>query len=96
MPRTTLAVMTEEEFRSELAARGYGEPTSYEFTPDFDGEFHTHDFAAMAMVTDGEFRLVLEDETRVFTKGGWCEVAAGTVHLEQSGSSGATILAGRK
>ncbi|WP_420621393.1 cupin domain-containing protein [Candidatus Poriferisodalis sp.] len=88
--------MTEDEFRAELAARGYGEPRSFVFPPDADGEFHSHEFSAMVMVTEGEFRLGLDDETRVFEPGEWCELAAGTVHLEQAGPSGATILAGTK
>ena len=88
--------MTEDEFRSELAARGYGEPRSYEFEPDADGELHSHEFSAMAMVTEGEFRLGLTDETRVMGAGDWCEVSAGTLHSEMAGPVGATLLVGTK
>ena len=88
--------MTEDEFRSELAARGYGEPRSYGFEPDADGELHSHDFSAMAMVTEGEFRLGLTDETRVMGVGDWCEVAAGELHSEHAGPVGATLLVGTK
>lgn len=88
--------MTEDEFRSELAARGYGEPRSYSFEPDADGELHSHDFSAMAMVTEGEFHLGLEDETRVMAVGDWCEVSAGTRHSEKAGALGATLLVGSK
>lgn len=88
--------MTENEFRSELAARGYGEPRSYEFEPDADGELHSHEFSAMAMVTEGEFRLGLTDETRVMEVGDWCEVSAGTLHSEMAGPVGATLLVGTK
>lgn len=88
--------MNEDEFRSQLEAAGYGEATVTTYGPYADGEFHTHDFSAMLMVTDGEFRLVLEGETQTFTKGDWCEVPAGTVHYEQSGSEGASVLAGKK
>jgi len=88
--------MTEDEFRSELVARGYGEPRSYEFEPDADGELHSHEFSAMAMVTEGEFRLGLTDETRVMGVGGWCEVSAGTLHSEMAGPVGATLLVGTK
>ena len=91
-----MSAMTEDEFRSELVERGYREPRSTVFAPNADGELHSHDFSAMVMVTDGEFRLVLEDETRVFGAGDWCEVAAGTVHAEQAGPAGATLLAGTK
>lgn len=88
--------MTEDEFRSELVARGYGEPRSYEFEPDADGELHSHEFSAMAMVTEGEFRLGLTDETRVMGVGDWCEVSAGTLHSEMAGAVGATLLVGTK
>jgi len=88
--------MTEDEFRSELAARGYGEPRSYAFEPDADGELHSHEFSAMAMVTEGEFRLGLTDETRVMGVGDWCEVSAGTLHSEMAGPVGATLLVGTK
>ena len=88
--------MTEDEFRSELAAQGYGEPRSYEFEPDADGELHSHEFSAMAMVTEGEFRLGLTDETRVMGVGDWCEVSAGTLHSEMAGPVGATLLVGTK
>lgn len=88
--------MTEEEFRTELAARGYGEPRDAVFEPHADGELHSHDFSAMAMVTDGEFRLGLEGETRVMAVGDWCEVSAGTLHSEHAGPIGATLLVGTK
>lgn len=88
--------MTEEEFRTELATRGYGEPRDAVFEPHADGELHSHDFSAMAMVTDGEFRLGLEDETRVMAVGDWCEVSAGTLHSEHAGPVGATLLVGTK
>ena len=88
--------MTESEFRSQLKASGYSEPTVTTYEPNADGEFHTHDFSAMLMVTDGEFRLVLDEETQTFRTGDWCEVPAGTVHYEQSGGEGASLLAGKK
>ena len=68
--------MTEEEFRTELAARGYGDPRSYSFEPNADGELHSHEFSAMAGV------------------GG--EVSAGTLHSENAGPVGATLLVGTK
>ena len=88
--------MTEDEFRAELAARGYGEPRNAEFPSGADGELHSHDFSAMAMVTEGEFRLGLTDETRVMAVGDWCEVPAGMLHSEQAGPIGATLLVGTK
>lgn len=88
--------MTEDEFRSELAAQDYGEPRNAEFEPHANGELHSHEFSAMAMVTRGEFRLGLEDETRVMGVGDWCVVSAGTLHSEMAGPVGATLLVGTK
>ncbi|MGH1490205.1 MAG: cupin domain-containing protein [Acidimicrobiales bacterium] len=88
--------MTEDEFGAKLSAAGYGEPTTKVWEANADGEFHTHDFSALLMVTDGEFRVVLEDETKVLKSGDWCEVVAGTVHCEQTGANGATVVAGTR
>ena len=89
-------VMTEEEFRAQLDTKGYHDVAVKEWEPNADGEFHTHDFSAMLLVTRGEFRLVLEDETRSFGPGQWCEVPIGTVHYEQAGVDGASVIAGSK
>lgn len=43
-PSTSFDGMTEEEFRNQLAAAGYGEPSTTAYGPNADGEFHTHDF----------------------------------------------------
>lgn len=88
--------MTEDEFGAKLAAGGYGEAKTKIWEANADGEFHTHDFSALLMVTEGEFRVVLEDETRTLRAGDTCEVVAGTVHLEQTGSEGATVVAGTR
>ena len=88
--------MNEEDFRAQLTSNGYTEAGVTEWAPNGDGEFHTHDFSAMLLVTQGEFRLVLEGETQTFAPGEWCEVPTGTVHYEQSGAEGASVLAGRK
>lgn len=88
--------MTEDEFRTEAAAKGYGNVAVTEWEANADGEFHTHEFSALVMVTRGEFRLVLEDGTQSFAPGQWCEVPEGTVHYEQAGPEGASVLAGKK
>lgn len=88
--------MTEEDFRVQLETNGYLDVAVQEWDPNSDGEFHTHEFSAMIMVTKGEFRLVLEDETQSFGPGQWCEVPTGTVHYEQTGAEGALLIAGKK
>lgn len=91
-----VCAMTEEEFRTKLAADGYHKVSSKDWEPNADGEFHTHDFDAMLMVASGEFRVVYEHGTESFGPGQWCAVPAGTVHYEQTGADGAVVIAGTK
>jgi quercetin dioxygenase-like cupin family protein len=88
--------MTEDEFQAKLKAGGYGDVSSKQWEPETDGEFHSHEFSAMLLVTEGEFRVVYEGGTEAFGPGESCEVTAGTVHYEQTGPAGAVVLAGKK
>ena len=84
--------MTEDQFRQQLQEKGYGEAKIREFEPNQDKEMHTHDLSAMALVMRGEFILALESESTSYAPGEWCELIAGTVHTEQTGPDGATVL----
>lgn len=84
--------MTEEQFRTQLREKGYGEAKVKEFEPNLDKPMHTHDLSAIGFVIKGEFSLALESESTTYGPGEWCELPAGTVHTEQTGASGATLL----
>ncbi len=84
--------MTEDEFQTQATKRGYGEVTSKVHQPDVVNDFHTHPFSAMLLVTDGHFTVTLEESSRVFGPGEWCEVPAGTKHFEKTDNDGATVL----
>ncbi|MDH3451283.1 MAG: cupin domain-containing protein [Gammaproteobacteria bacterium] len=88
--------MTEEEFKQQLRNKGYGEPRTKEYAPNANEAQHTHDFSVLAMVTRGELTLAYEDGSTTYKPGECCELAAGTVHGEQAGANGATLLLGRK
>lgn len=89
--------MDKPTFEKQLSDRGYGEPREHFFESSKDVDMHTHDFSAMLLVTEGEFRLVLEDGTHTFAPGDWCELEAGTLHTEKTGPDGAkTLLATRQ
>lgn len=83
--------MNEAEFKQRAAALGYGEPQVKDFPPNQNGEMHTHDFTAFAMVADGEFILEYEDGDVSYMPGDTCELAAGTRHNEKTGPNGATV-----
>lgn len=83
--------MNEVEFRQRAADLGYGEPQAKDYAPNQSGDLHSHDFSAIAMVADGEFILEFEDGEVTYGPGDSCEVAAGTMHSEKTGSAGATV-----
>ena len=88
--------MNEAQFRQQLKEQGYSEAESLEYKPNSVSDIHTHEFSAFAFVLSGEFTLVTEDGSVTHQPGEACELAAGTLHSEQTGASGATILFGKK
>ena len=84
--------MNESDFRIEAIARGYSEPRFKEFEPNLFSEMHGHDFAVFGLVTRGVLRLGYEDGSEaVFNVGEYCELPAGKIHSERTGSDGATF-----
>ena len=88
--------MNEAQFRQQLQEQGYGEAQSLEYEPNMVNDRHTHDFSAFVFVLSGEFTLVTEDGSVTHQPGESCKLAAGTLHSEQTGVSGATLLIGKK
>ena len=88
--------MDEAQFRQQLQEQGYGEAQSLDFEPNSANDMHTHDFSAFALVLRGAFTLVTEDGSVTHQPGEACKLAAGTLHCEKTGASGATILIGKK
>ena len=88
--------MNEAQFKQQLQEKGYGTAEALEFGPNMTKEMHSHDFSAFAFVVSGEFTLATEDGSATHQPGEACEVPAGTLHSEQTGPDGATILIGKK
>ncbi len=88
--------MNEAQFRQQIHEQGYGEAQPVDFEPNFAADMHTHDFSAFVLVTSGAFTLVTEDGSVTHQPGEACTLAAGTLHSEQTGADGATILLGKK
>ncbi len=88
--------MNEAHFRQQLQEQGYSEAQAIEYEPNLANDMHTHDFSTFAFVLSGEFTLVTEDGSVTHQPGEACKLAAGTIHCEQTGASGATILIGKK
>jgi quercetin dioxygenase-like cupin family protein len=88
--------MNEAQFKQQLQEQGYGEAQSIDYEPNMANDMHTHDFDAFVFILSGEFTLTTEDGEATHGPGETCQLAAGTLHRENAGSSGATILVGRK
>ena len=88
--------MNEAQFSRQLQEQGYSEAQPLEYEPNSVKDMHTHDFSAFVLVLSGEFTLVTEDGSVTHQPGEACKLAAGTLHSEQTGASGATILFGKK
>lgn len=88
--------MDEAQFRQRLLGQGYAEAQSLEYEPNSANDMHTHDFSVLALVLSGAFTLVTEDGSVTHQPGEACTLAAGTLHSEQTGASGATLLIGKK
>ncbi len=88
--------MNDAQFRQQLQEKAYNEPQALDFEPNMFIDMHTHDFSAFALVVSGELTLATEDGSVTHLPGDACEIAAGTLHSERTGASGATILIGKK
>jgi len=88
--------MNEQQFRQHLQSNGYGDGEIKDFEPNTDGPMHTHEFSAKLMVMSGEFTLARESGATTYGPGEICELEAGVLHTERTGSAGARVLLGRK
>ena len=88
--------MTEDEFRQELKAEGYGEPEILSAGPGPLKELHTHDQTQKVLVLSGDFIMITDEGFRTYTEGDCYVNVAGTLHTEQFGPNGCTVLMGKK
>ncbi len=88
--------MNETQFRQQLAEQGYGAGVPLEYKPHTAREMHTHDTTNFLLVLSGELTLVTENRSVTYHPGDTCTLAAGTLHSEQTGASGAAGLVGKK
>ncbi len=77
--------MSEQEFREYARSLGYGDVQTIELEPNMDGDFHTHDFSALGMVTRGTSTIVFENESISNGPGEFCEVKAGVRMMRRPG-----------
>lgn len=88
--------MNAETFTADAKAAGYNKFSEREYSAaPADGE-HSHDFDARVMVTGGAITLTIEGDRKLYQPGDWCEVLSGTVHQEEVGPEGVTLLVAKR
>ncbi len=88
--------MNPHEFEAGLKAEHYGEITTVERAAGYALGEHQHKYDACALITAGDFTLVVEGVARKYAVGDIFRLSAGIVHLESAGPNGASFLVGRR
>ncbi len=87
--------MQRETFVSALAEEGFPEPVIVFREPGLMQE-HAHAFEAKALILEGEIRIRVGDDERLYQVGDVFHLPANTPHVEHYGPDGVQYLAGRK
>ncbi|NQV98586.1 MAG: cupin domain-containing protein [Rhodospirillales bacterium] len=88
--------MNRNEFEQYLASNAYAPAQAVTYPPHMSNDMHTHEFTACLLIVEGTLTLTTESGAITYQTGESCEVAAGTLHSEQTGADGVTFLASRK
>ena len=88
--------MTREDFLARLQREGYAEIVTVERAANGELDEHTHPFAALALILDGEIEIRCAGERRLYRAGDIFRLAAETLHSERYGPAGVRYLVGRK
>lgn len=83
--------MQREAFVSDLAKAGFPEPTMV-MRKAGTSEEHSHDFDARILVIDGEIRIRIGDDERMYTAGDAFYLPAHVRHAERYGANGVQFL----
>jgi len=88
--------MNASEFETGLKRDGYLDIETKTTPANTASKPHAHEFSVRALVLAGDLTLTWDGKSRTFRAGEIFEMAAGCVHTEQYGPTGATSLVGRK
>lgn len=85
-----------QRYAARALRDGYDEVLSRSWPPDSQIAEHTHPFAVRALIVAGEMWLTVGGETRHLRAGDEFTLAAGEVHAERYGWSGASYWVARR
>ena len=88
--------MTTQEFHDELKANGFNEAVPIVREAGYALGEHQHPFDACALITSGDFTLVVDGVSTRYGVGEVFRLGAEVPHLEAAGPQGASYLSGRR
>ena len=88
--------MSPQEFEANLKAENFEEMVAIEREAGYALGEHRHPFDACALITAGDFTLVVDGVTTNYAVGDVYRLAAGKAHHEKAGPAGASYLVGRR
>ena len=88
--------MNIQEFETQLKAENFDEIVMVEQPIGYAMGEHQHPFDACALITKGDFTLVVGGVSTTYGVGDIFRLPAQTLHHENAAPHGATYLAGRK
>lgn len=83
-------------FEAELARDGYVEIARRAYPAGHSNGEHGHHFTARGLVLEGEFIITMGGERRSYLPGDVFSVKEDTLHAEDVGPNGVSLLVGRK
>ncbi|MEJ1268583.1 cupin domain-containing protein [Pantoea ananatis] len=72
--------MTEQQFRTLLAEKGFAEPVIVERGANSELDHHEHPFEAMALILSGDITLYTENQATTYREGDIFHLHAGQPH----------------
>ena len=88
--------MNTQEFHDELKANRFDPAVAIDRPAGYAMGEHLHPFDACALITAGDFTLVVDGVSTRYGVGEVFRLAAGTPHLEAAGPNGVSYLSGRR
>ena len=88
--------MNIQKFHDELKANHFNDAVAIEREVGYALGEHQHPFDACALITAGDFTLVVDGVSTRYGVGEVFRLGAGVPHLEAAGPQGASYLSGRR
>lgn len=85
-----------DQFKTAALARGFDEVLGRQWKPGTVLDTHAHDFAADALVVQGEMWLAVGTDTRRMLPGDTFTLDRAVPHAERYGAEGATYWVARR